>query len=279
MTSRSMALTRQLLNRPLALSARHADILSSMLLKGGDDVMLFGPANDLEQFIAQQMMTRVDNVAIIKISGVLLPGSSNGFGWWYAGATFYDDIGTAFDLAIKDEGVKAIVLHIDSPGGTVAGCFDTAEQIYLARSQKPIVAIVDEMACSSGYALASAAETITLPRTGEVGSIGVVSMHVDITGALEQDGIKVTTFQFGDRKTDGYPTTPLSDEAIKSQQADTDRLGDLFVSTVARNRGLKPEAIRDMQAAVYRGQLGVEAGLADAVMSRTDAFTDLLKNL
>nr|WP_025826142.1 S49 family peptidase [Acetobacter persici] len=141
------------------------------------------------------------------------------------------------------------------------------------------MAIVDEMACSAGYALASAAETITLPRTGEVGSIGVVSMHVDITGALEQDGIKVTTFQFGDRKTDGYPTTPLSDEAIKSQQADTDSLGALFVSTVARNRGLKPEAITDMQAAVYRGQLGVEAGLADAVMSRTDAFTDLLKNL
>ncbi|KXV77205.1 serine peptidase [Acetobacter malorum] len=279
MTPRSMALTRQLLNRPLALSSHHADILSSMLLKGGDDVMLFGPPSDLEQFIVQQMTTRVDGVAIIKISGVLFPGSSNGFGWWWGGATFYDDISTAFDIALRDESIKAIVLHIDSPGGTVAGCFDTAEQIYQARSQKPIVAIVDEMACSAGYALASAADTITLPRTGEVGSIGVVSMHVDITGALEQDGIKVTTFQFGARKTDGYPTTPLSDEAVKSMQADTDQLGELFVSTVARNRGLKPEAITEMQAAVYRGQLGVDAGLADAVMSRTDAFTDLIKNL
>ncbi|MFE8872773.1 S49 family peptidase [Acetobacter persici] len=277
MTPRSMALTRQLLNRPLALSSDHAHILGGMLRNNGDDYMLFGPPSDLEQFIAQQMTTRVDNVAIIKISGILLPGGSGC--WWWPGATFYDDIGMAFDVALQDESIKAIVLHIDSPGGTVAGCFDAAELIYQARSQKPIVAIVDEMACSAGYALASAAETITLPRTGEVGSIGVVSMHVDITGALEQDGIKVTTFQFGARKTDGYPTTPLSEEAIKAQQADTDRLGALFVSTVARNRGLKPEAITEMQAAVYRGQLGVEAGLADAVMSRTDAFTDLLKNL
>lgn len=273
---RSMALTRRLLNRPLALSAQHAGILSSMLLKGGDDTMLFGPPDEWEQFAAQQITTRVDGVAIIKISGVLLPGSG---GYWWGGATFYDDISTAFDLAVNDGGVKAIVLHIDSPGGTVAGCFDVAEQIYQGRSKKPVVAIVDEMACSAGYALASAADTITLPRTGEVGSIGVVSMHVDITGALDQDGIKVTTFQFGDRKTDGYPTTPLSDEAAQLWQSDTDRLGDLFVSTVARNRGLEPDVIRDMQAAVYRGQLGVDAGLADAVMSRADAFTDLLKNL
>ncbi|OUJ03194.1 serine peptidase [Acetobacter cibinongensis] len=272
-----MALTRQIINRPLALSSSHAVLIRSMLLNAGDDAMLFGPPTEWQHFIAEQMLERVDDVAIIKVSGVLLPGSCDG--WMWGGATFYDDIGTAFDLAVNDASIKCIVLHIDSPGGTVAGCFDLADRIYQARSVKPLVSIVDEMACSAAYALASATETITVPRTGEVGSIGVVKIHMDITGALESDGIKVTTFQFGDRKTDSYPTTPLSDEARGAIQADIDQLGELFVATVARNRGLKPDVVKAMQAQTYLGQSCVDAGLADAVMSRSDAFTDLLKNL
>lgn len=277
MAHRSMALTRQIINRPLALSSRQAVLIRAMLLNSGDDAMLFGPPTEWQQFVAEQMIERVDDVAIIKVSGVLLPGSCDG--WMWGGATFYDDIGTAFDIAVNDASIKCIVLHIDSPGGTVAGCFDLADRIYQARSVKPLVSIVDEMACSAAYALASATQTITVPRTGYAGSIGVVTIHMDITAALESDGIKATTFQFGDRKTDLYPTTPLSEEARDAIQADIDQLGKLFVATVARNRGLKPDDVKAMQAQTYLGQSCVDAGLADAVMSRADAFTDLLKNL
>ena len=109
--------------------------------------------------------------------------------------------------------------------------------------------------------------------------IGVVGMHVDITGMLDQAGIKVSTFQFGDQKTDSYPTTPITDAAAARFQADIDEMGELFVATVARNRGLSPDAVRATQAATFLGQHGVAAGLADAVMSADDAMMDVIASL
>ncbi|MFT9016421.1 MAG: S49 family peptidase [Acetobacter sp.] len=271
------ALISRLLDAPVALSRNRQAIVQRLLAAQADDMMIFGPATQDERWGAEAITSNVSGVAVITISGILLPGSSDG--WWWQTATFYDDITAAIEMAVADETVRAIVLHINSPGGTVAGCFDTADRIRAAHAQKPVVAIVDEMACSAAYALACSAQSIVLPRTGEVGSIGVVWLHADITGMLADAGIKVTTFQTGEHKTDGYPTTPLTEQATTLIQADIDSLGQLFFDTVARNRGLTPDAVKGMQAAVFRGEGAVEAGLADAVMPRDDAFRDLLAHL
>lgn len=274
---KQFSLTSHLMDAPVALKKNRLEMVRALLADRADDMMVFGPASQEERWGAEAITTNVSGVAIIAIKGILLPGS--GDGWWWGGVTFYDDISAAIDLAAADETIRAIVLHINSPGGTVAGCFDTADRIYDARSKKPVVAIVDEMACSAAYALACAAQTIVLPRTGEVGSIGVVWLHADITQALTESGIKVTTFQTGEHKTDGYPTTPLTEEASKLIQTDIDALGKLFFYTVARNRGIAADAVQAMEATVFRGDKAVEAGLADAVMSRDAAFTDLLAHL
>ncbi|MFT9360085.1 S49 family peptidase [Acetobacter okinawensis] len=271
------ALIPRLLEAPVALSRNRQAIVQQLLATQADDMMIFGPASQDERWGAEAITSNVSGVAIIAIKGILLPGASDG--WWWGGATFYDDITAAIDMAVADETVRAIVLHINSPGGTVAGCFDTADRIHAAQTHKPVVAIVDEMACSAAYALACSAQSIVLPRTGEVGSIGVVWLHADITAMLADTGIKVTTFQTGEHKTDGYPTTPLTEQATTLIQADIDSLGQLFFDTVARNRGLTPDAVKAMQAAVFRGESAVKAGLADAVMPRDAAFLDLLAHL
>jgi len=110
-------------------------------------------------------------------------------------------------------------------------------------------------------------------------SIGVVGMHTDITKALEEFGIKITTFQFGEHKTDSYPTTPLSKEAAARFQAIIDTTGEMFVDLVPARRDLAPSAVRRTEAGCFLGQAGVEAGLADAVMSPQDAFVSLLDEI
>ena len=214
----------------------------------------------------------VGKVAIIPVSGILVHGAY-GFGY---GETTYASIRTALCAALADDSVSGIALHIDSPGGEVAGCADLADAIVAARGSKPMHAIVDEMACSAAFWLASACDRITVPRTGCVGSIGVVSFLCDITRALDGAGVTVTTLTFGARKAELAPTSKLTRAARDRAQADIDAMGELFVSAVARNRRLRAQAVRDTEAGTFLGCDAVRAGLADAVGSAEDAFLALM---
>jgi len=219
----------------------------------------------------------VEGVAVIHVAGTLV--QKNGYLRPYSGMTGYDGIRQNLLTAFYDPAVKAIALDIDSPGGEVAGCFDLVDQIYSLRGKKPIWAILDEVAYSAAYAIASAADHITVPRTGGVGSIGVVCCHTDWSKALEGAGVKVTFIQYGDLKTDGAAEKPLSDEALARFQADIDAMGELFTETVARNRSMSVAKVRATQAGTYLGQAGVSLGLADDVMAPDAAFRELLSSL
>lgn len=219
----------------------------------------------------------VGDVAIIPVCGTLVQklGSLRP----YSGMTGYDGIRQNFLMALTDPDVKAICLDIDSPGGEVAGCFDLVDTIYEARGDKPIWSILNEHAYSAAYAIASAADRVIVPRTGGTGSIGVIWMHVDWSKALKGAGFEVTFITYGDRKADGHPEIPLSKEALAGFQADIDTMGELFVTTVARNRNIKDKSVRDTQAATYLGADGVSQGLADAVMAPDAAFRALLAEI
>lgn len=219
----------------------------------------------------------VAGVAIIEIAGTLV--QKLGTLKPYSGMTGYDGIRQNFLMAISDPDVKAVVLDIDSPGGEVAGCFDLVDTIYRARGTKPIWSILNESAYSAGYAIASAADRIVVPRTGGTGSIGVISMHVDWSKALTDSGFKVTFITYGDRKADGAAEIPLSPEALERFQADITTMGELFVNTVSRNRAIPADKVRETQASTYLGADGVTMGLADEVMSPDAAFLALLDTL
>ncbi|MFM0306268.1 S49 family peptidase [Paraburkholderia sp. RL17-383-BIF-A] len=219
----------------------------------------------------------VGGIAVIPVLGVLLQSLGTTFSW--GDATGYDGIRFNFLHALENPDVEAIVLHVASGGGAVAGCFDLADLIYDSRGKKPIAAICAEHAYSAAYALASAADVIFVPRTGGTGSIGIITAHIDVSKALDKAGIKVTFITYGEQKADGNPEIPLTDEALKAIQDDVDKMGELFCETVARNRNLPVEKVRGMQAGTFLGAAGIKAGLADVIAAPDEAFKTLLAEL
>jgi signal peptide peptidase SppA len=171
------------------------------------------------------------------------------------------------------------LLDIDSPGGEAGGVFDLADKIFSARKVKPIWAVANDEAFSAAYAIAAAADRIYLSRTGGVGSIGVIAVHLDQSVAEADAGLKYTAIYAGEHKNDLSPHEPLSDPARAQLQTEVDRVYALFTETVARMRGLEPAAIKETEAALYFGEQSVAAGLADRIGTMGDALSDLTKKI
>lgn len=214
----------------------------------------------------------VDDIAVIEIAGVLIHRG----GWigQSSGQTSYEGIAAQIEAAASDPGVRGLALEIDSFGGEVAGVFDLADRIRAIRRAKPVWAFVAEHAFSAGYALASQADRILLPRTGALGSIGVVVLHADLSGQLDQDGVRVTLIHSGRHKVDGNPYQPLPDGARDDIQHEIDVLRFLFAETVAAGRAgrLSHDAALATEAASFRGADAVAAGLADEITDLARGF-------
>ncbi|RVU13156.1 S49 family peptidase [Methylobacterium oryzihabitans] len=217
-----------------------------------------------------------NGVLQIPVKGVLLANLSLA---WGAYATGYVYIRRALERGLADPQVKGIALLCDSPGGEVAGNFDLVDAIFAARGTKPIRAFAHERAYSAAYSIASAADRIVVSRTGGVGSVGVVTSHTDASVALERAGLKVTFIFAGRHKVDGNPTEPLPDAVKARWQARIDELMDVFVATVARNRGMKAEAVRATEALTYTASQSIAAGLADEIGSLADAVAAFAADL
>lgn len=196
-----------------------------------------------------------------------------------SGLTSYAGLAAQLDAAIGNPEVSAILLDIDSPGGESGGVFDLADRIRAASQIKPVWAVANDMAFSAAYALASAASRVFVSRTGGVGSIGVIAMHVDQSEKDAQDGVHYTAVFAGDRKNDLNPHEPISSEAHAFLKAEVNRIYGLFVETVARHRGIETSAVRDTEAGLFFGQAAVAMGLADAVGTFDDALAQLLASL
>ena len=214
----------------------------------------------------------VDGIAVIEIAGVLIHRG----GWigQSSGQTSYEGIAAQIEAAASDPAVRGLALEIDSFGGEVAGVFDLADRIRAIRGIKPVWAFVAEHAFSAGYALASQADRILLPRTGALGSIGVVVLHADLSGQLDQDGVRVTLIHSGRHKVDGNPYQPLPEGVRDDIQREIDVLRFLFAETVAAGRAgrLSQDAALATEAATFRGADAVAAGLADEVTDLARGF-------
>lgn len=278
-------LAQRLFNTPLAIHPHKAEVIMAAVMDrfGISRVEAFMAMSD-ESYGYDDNRRRstqcdpgydnVAGIAVIPIQGTLV--QKLGCLRPYSGMTGYDGIRQTFLTAMADPEITGICLDIDSPGGEVAGCFDLVDEIYNARGDKPIHAILSESAYSAAYAIASAADRICVPRTGGVGSVGVVTMHLDWSQRIKDDGLKVTIITFGSRKAEGSPYKELSDEAFTAIQQDINAMGELFVNTVARNRGISAKAIKNTQAACFMAGDGVEQGLADEVITPDAAFRKLL---
>jgi signal peptide peptidase SppA len=210
-----------------------------------------------------------DGTLQIPVMGVLLNRFPFQFGRW---ATGYKYIEMALKRGLADGNVKRIAFIIDSPGGEVAGCFECGDKIFEARSKKPMRAFSADHAYSAAYLIYSSVGkgNGTVTRSGGVGSIGVVTAHVEYSEALKQMGIKVTFIFAGKHKVDGNSYEKLP-EAVKSRiEKRINKIYGVFTSTVARNRDMDDEEVKATEALTYDAQDGIDIGLADRLGSLED---------
>ena len=217
-----------------------------------------------------------DGVAVIPVTGVL--GPKMNLLMHISGGSSMQMIGDQVTHAALDDAVKAIILDIDSPGGTVAGTEELANLVFEAGQQKQIVAFVrDEMLSAAQWIGAAAHRTIISGQTATVGSIGVVATHVDISQAEKMRGMKTTEITSGEFKRIASEHAPLSKEGRESIQETVDFLFSIFVGEVARFRGELVDSIQEKvgSAKVFIGRQGIEVGLVDGIMT----FDTLLQEL
>lgn len=283
-------LAQRVFNTPVALHPHKADIaLAALASRLGITIVhadgrQVGAFDDDMGFAEPARASRagydlVAGVALIQVEGMLV--QKTGTLRPYSGMTGYDGIRANLLTALADPQAEAIVLDMNSGGGEVSGCFDLADTIFHARGQKPIWAICADHAYSAAYALASACDRCTVPRTGGVGSIGVITMMVDYSKAIREAGLTVHFVTYGEKKAEELRQqhTGIKPELLERVLADVTKMGDLFVSTVARNRGISPGAVKAQEADYFLGNDGVREGLADAVMAPDEAFRALLAEL
>lgn len=240
--------------------------ISDPLASAADDD--YWPAPDAWD-AAYRPYTVKDGVLQVPVRGVLLNKLSYQVGGY---ATGYPYIRKAFDRGMGDANVNGIALMIDSPGGEVAGNFDLVDHMFANKDAKPIRSFASDYAYSAAYNIASVAK-INVTRSGGVGSIGVVTSHIDWSKYLEKMGLAVTFISApeGGFKTEGNPYEPLSKDAKQRIQDRVNELYSEFVSTVARNRGMDEKAIRDTKALTFSASQALENGLADSVGTTEDA--------
>ena len=219
---------------------------------------------------------RVNSVAILPLFGSIFPRAN--LMTDISGATSAERFGSQFASLVNDPEIGAIVLDVDSPGGQIKGVEELTRMIYDARGRKPIVAVANHMMASAAYWISTAADEVVVTPSGEVGSIGVFAVHKDMSAALEKEGVKVSIISQGKYKIEGNPYQPLEEEARSAIQTSVDEAYDLFVSAVARNRGVNPANVRSGfgEGRVVGALQAVKLGMADRVATLDDVVTQLL---
>jgi signal peptide peptidase SppA len=196
-----------------------------------------------------------------------------------SGGTSTDRFASEFSSAINDSTVSAVVLDVDSPGGSVYGVQELSDTIYAARGSKPIVAVANSLMASAAYWVASAADEIVITPGGESGSIGVVALHTDISGMARKEGLAYSLVSAGKYKTEANQFEPLADDSRRSIQKRVDEYYEGFVSTVARNRGVRRRAVASGfgEGRVLGAKESVSEGLADKVGTLDSVLSRLVK--
>jgi capsid assembly protease len=218
-------------------------------------------------------------VAVIPVHGMITQ-RANMFTRW-SGGTSAEDLIAAFDRAQVDSEVKGLVFDFDSPGGQVNGTPDAANRIFSARGGKPMVAVVNTMAASGAYWLASAVGRIVTSPSGFTGSIGVYVAHTEWTQFDNQRGVRTTLVSAGPHKVDANPYEPLGAQGRATLQERVNVIYEHFLSAVAKHRGTTVEAVRSGygRGKTLYGETAVAAGLADAVGTLDQVVRDLARQV
>lgn len=215
-------------------------------------------------------------VAVIPLKGLITPQPSF-LSMLFGGGGGLQAFRAQLRDAVNAEDITAIILDVDSPGGSTDLIAEVAAELRAARTVKPLVAVANTWAASAAYWLAAQADELIVTPSGEVGSIGVYCAHEDISGFEDQLGIKTTLISAGKYKTEGNPYEPLSDEARQALQDKVDTYYAMFVSDVAKGRGVTASAVR---AGYGEGRmLTADQAVAEKLADRVDTLDATITRL
>ncbi|HEE9786911.1 TPA: S49 family peptidase [Enterobacter soli] len=251
---------------------RLTDAASGMTLGAeqiAEPLALFGDDDELNPRLSRSYQV-TNGIAVLPVSGTLV--SKTRALQPYSGMTGYNGIIARLQQAMSDPSVDGIMLDMDTPGGMVSGAFDCADIIARMRDIKPVWALANDMNCSAGQLIASAASRRLVTQTARTGSIGVMMAHSNYGAALKTNGVEVTLIYSGDHKVDGNPYEKLPKDVRADFQTRIDATRQMFAEKVSAYTGMSVQAVLDTEAAVFSGQESVDNGLADELVNNTDAL-------
>lgn len=231
--------------------------------------------DDTEAGPSRPLYETRDGIAFIPVRGELINRGS-----WLSsvsGLTSYEALGNALKAARDDPSVSGIALDVDSPGGEAANAIETGALVREVAKVKPVVAFVNSLSASAAYAITAGATRVFGLPSSSFGSIGVLRIHRDRTGALAKAGIKPTIIRSAEHKAEGSGLEPLSDDAHQRMRAQLGEMHDFFVSHVAAMRNISADAVNATKGEVLLGPKAVEAGLADELGTFDDAMNFLTR--
>lgn len=213
-------------------------------------------------------------VAVIPLQGVIshrMGGMTE-----MSGGMSTERFAAMFRDVLADDSISAIVIDVNSPGGTIAGVTELAAEIFTARGRKPIIAHVNALAASAAYWIASAADRIEVTPSGEVGAIGVITSHLDTSKAEAQEGVTRTVISAGKFKAEGYG--PMTDEAKAAVQARVDDAYAVMTKDIARGRNVKASAVRDGfgEGRVVSAAEALKLGMVDRIATMDETIGRLV---
>ena len=219
-----------------------------------------------------------DAVAIIYVEGPIVMGRPEG-GYASSGIAYSETIVPYLRAAQKDAAVKAIVLRVESPGGSVVASREIYDEIVATRKGKPVVASFGEVAASGGYYISAPADKIYAHPATITGSIGVISVLPNLAGLTEKIGVQLIVIKSGPHKDESYGYRDLTPEEREIWQKMIDEAYNDFVDIVAQGRHLDSARVRQLaDGRIYTGKQAKEVGLADE-LGNLDAAVDAAAKL
>ena len=264
--------------QPWAVTAQHMEVVRDVLLFQASGGKLSD--EEVASIVSASRPGRAQSrgaVAVLSMRGTISHRIEAVQELSGAGGTSVERFRQRFHSAVNDSNVSAIVVDVDSPGGAVAGVRELADEIYAARGKKPMVAVANTLAASAAYWLGTAFPEFSVTDSGHVGSIGVFTMHQDVSKALEKDGVAVTLVHAGKYKVEGNPFTALDQDARDYLQAQVDSTYEEFVGAVARHRGAsRKQVVSEFgEGRLVRAREAVDRGMADRIETIEEAIQRL----
>ncbi|HEY4696065.1 MAG TPA: signal peptide peptidase SppA [Candidatus Hydromicrobium sp.] len=210
-----------------------------------------------------------DSVYEIRLEGVI---SAEKYSGLFGGETVTpEEIISQLDDAEKNPNVKAILLRVNSPGGSPAASQEIYEE--LRKMEKPVVVSVSDTCASGAYYISSAADRIIANRSSSVGSIGVIMQIPNYEDLYEKLGIKYTTIKQGKYKDIGSSDRPITAEEKKLLEAQLKEIYRQFISDVAEARNMEISEVEELATGwVFLGTEALKLGLIDSIGNYKDAI-------